>query len=129
MYSNFDSEFSPITYSLSSALEMGLKDSYGTGLNLLLIQYRFDGDVNEFPKWTKPISNYNKKEKSIAVRFIVRHKDFHDCTNDERRQYLSTTILKAIELTSERLSNNKNVDIDFNLLNNDAKNILDKWGR
>ena len=123
----YDEDFKPFTRSLSSVLELGLKDTYGTGLDLLLIQYYFDGEVNECFEWLRPVSNYNKKDKSISARFVVRHKDFHDCTGEKRKIYLRNTVLTSIELVKQRLIKNKNVAIDFDLLFEDAKNILDNW--
>ena len=75
----------------------------------------------------KLVSNYNKKDKSISVRFVVRHKDFHNCTSEKRKIYLRNTVLNSIDLVKQRLIKNKHIAIDFDLLFEDAKAILDKW--
>ncbi|MCE9644959.1 MAG: hypothetical protein K8S20_03085 [Chloroflexi bacterium] len=99
------------------------KTDYGEGLNLLLIEFYIEGNFSTIFDVDKiKTGNYSNKNKDISVKVPVKRTDFHDRTENERRQFIVSTTLKAIELVENRLAKLK-LGINFDLLKKDVTNI------
>ena len=93
---------------------------YGSDLKLLLIKFYVEGkfDING-PDQPKP-GNYSTKNKDIAVEITVKLTDFHNRNDLDRKNFIVSSTLKAIELAREKLSKKK-LDIDFDQLLSDVR--------
>ena len=120
-------------HGLGSVLEAcTLRDGYGHGLTLVLIQYFVEGEFSTGGPIEPKVSNYSTKNKDIAVAFPVTRDKFHDVGERQRRQFIVATTLQAIDMVEARLAKRK-LDIDFERLRNDvlaaAKEYLDQPGQ
>jgi len=95
---------------------------YGEGLSLLLIQYYVEGKFPIFGPHQLKVRNYSTKNKAISVAIPVKHSDFHDVRELQRRQFILSSTIAAIDAVEARLKKRK-LNVDFASLRDDVKRI------
>jgi len=125
--------FSPYvwgTSGLGDVMEKRLSGKrYGKDITLILIRYHVYGSLNPLgaPNDVK-VSNYMSKTKDVGVSFPVKPHQFKDVSERERRLFVVTTTLQAIDLVERKLGKRK-LDIDFESLRRDVKEATDEYLR
>lgn len=117
-------EFSDYLYGnngIDTLIEHNLKNSYGSGVNLILVSYFIDG-IKEKIDRQKRLSSLDK-EKSIAVHIHVQISDFHMKNHIERKNFIVTSILEGINDVENKIGTKDNVNIDFDILKADFEKI------
>lgn len=117
-----DKTFQPYIYGdsgVSTLIDRQLKDNYGIGLDLILFSWIcYDRDSDVVPI-LRPVSNYNKSERSISVKVNVTYNNFFDRGEEGRRRFVIERITEGLYLVKNKLKKNKEVNIEFDLLISD----------
>lgn len=103
-------------------------NTYGSGLNTLLIFYNMETVPNEFTgteflKKGLEIQRYNSKEKSIRVNVFVGYDELTSKSYEDQVLFFFNTTMKSLEMVKEKFlkRKNPNVDIDFGKLLKDIE--------
>jgi hypothetical protein len=109
-------------YEIISRLE---RDNYGRDMELILFQFH----VNPIPyilPYLKEIESYRKKEKSIGVTIIITDENFFNKYEQERYDFIKTSIMQKMDLVEEVVKKKK-LDTDMELLKKDLVAVLEQW--
>ena len=96
--------------------------NYGEGLDLLLIQYYVEGRFPVFGPSQLKVKNYSAKDKDIAVAIPVKRSEFHEVSETQRRRFIVSSTLNAIEAVRTRLYSRK-LNVDFDELYADVERV------
>jgi hypothetical protein len=88
------------------------KKSFGSGLDLILIQYHLEGEYLELPKDKYKLLPYRKSERSSSVVVGVP-KDFASMTNLAKRNFIVETTVESVRLVQKQMLRLGFTEIDF----------------
>ncbi len=105
----------------------GLRRSdYGKDLQLILLQF-YVRPIPDVREHLREIERFRPKEKAIGVPVIVDDSNFFDKSEEDRQEFIATTILEKLELVRKVVVRNK-LDCDIGRLRSDVEEILRKRG-
>lgn len=113
------SVFGPYRQTFKRIMKKRLADrKYGTGLDLILIQYHLEGKYLELPTKMYKVKSYSKKERALSVVVGVPQ-GFKELSDIAKRQFIVDTTLESIGLVQEKMLRLGFTEIDFELLIHD----------
>ena len=98
------------------------KETYGSNLKLILFQFNVNPD-STWPAISKEVENYSSKEHSIGAWITVTKDNFFSKNEEERAQFIKTSMLNRLETVKERVKANK-LDTNMDLLIEDVGKLL-----
>lgn len=108
---------------LAGALRTLRSDSYGSDVNLILLQFNVNPLINSpFPE-PKEIESYRPKEKSIGVWITITKENFFSKTDVEKDAFIRDVVVDRLEQVRARF-NNRKLDVDMDRLIEDTKRLL-----
>lgn len=97
-------------------------ENYGRDLNLVLFQFYVKPTESEL-QYLKEIESYRKKEKSIGIPIIVTDENFFAKTEEERYEFLKSSIMQKMDLL-EVVVKRRKLDTNMKQLKLDLDKIL-----
>jgi hypothetical protein len=98
-------------------------ENYGNDLKLALFQFYVNPIEYELDN-LKPIESYRKNEKSIGIPIIINEENFFSKSEQERYNFLKTSILDKLDLLAEVVKKKK-LDTNIELLKSDLNKVLE----
>ena len=106
-------------------IEGKLNNYINDNLRLILIMYYVDGKFSVNGPEGYKVNNYSPKDRSISVAHTIPA-NFWQFSEQERKQYIADSTLRAFELVKKRLEKKKN-GIDFESLEHKLKDLANEW--
>jgi hypothetical protein len=108
--------FNPYLQSFKRIMKMKVAHKkYGTGLDLILIQYHLEGKYLELPAKMYKVMPYRKKEHSISV-IVGVPQSFKDLSDIAKRQFIIDTTVESARLVREKTIRLGFAKINFEML-------------
>lgn len=99
---------------------------YGTGLDILLIEYHLEGKFLKIPEYRYKVNAFRKKESSISVSVYVPT-TFEALSDSEKKAFIAHTTLEAIILVRNKMQKSEIIKIDFDSLLHDLKQCSETY--
>lgn len=119
--------FNPYLESFNRLLKRNLKDKdYGSGLDLILIQYRLEGKYLKLPPDQYKVLAYRKKERSASVVVGVPL-DFRRLSDAAKKRFIIDSTLESAILVRVKMLRLGFKKIDFDSLIHDINETAEEF--